>query len=194
MKEQLSDDQVKSILSILDEAIADETWTKSSFLRVIGKNLTEIREKLVNHINNNEHTQKIDLKLSQQLIKRQNMQEVFITLYSNEGNYVQSWERIIANLPKQMISRPIYANEIDARSLIKSKENKYNEAYVAIYIDANDILTMPDDKIPKDRFGKSLMNLKDQSVKVENISRFVHQSGVYNYNKNRLIKVDFEST
>lgn len=39
-----------------------------------------------------------------------------------------------------MISRPIYAEEEQVKALLKTKENKQNEAYVAIYINSTDII------------------------------------------------------
>ena len=107
---------------------------------------------------------------------------------SKSGAYrPEKWERIVNNLPKQIISRPIYADEENANQLIRSKENKLNEAYVAIYINQSDIIPMGD-KTPTDRLGKPLLTLKDKSLSLNNINRFVHVSGVYQYLAGKLIK------
>ena len=117
-----------------------------------------------------------------------NQQEVYVSLYTTGGSVLQTWERVIANLPRQIISRPVYANEEDLQRVIKSKENPVNEAFVAIYINQSDILSVAADKIPLDRFGKPLMMLKDKAINLLNISRFVHSSGVYTLQKGRLVK------
>jgi intracellular multiplication protein IcmQ len=101
---------------------------------------------------------------------------------------MQSWERILMNLPKQMISRPIYADEMDLQSLIRTKENKTNEAYVCMHVNQSDILPLPKDKVPIDKLGKSLLTLKDKSLRLDSIRYFVHQSGSYQYSRGRLIK------
>lgn len=62
------------------------------------------------------------------------------------------------------------------------------KAYVAIYISQSDILHLSADKAPVDKLGKPLLTLKDKSISLENISRFVHVSGVYRYSNGRLIK------
>lgn len=192
MKDELTEQQTQAILKALDEAIETGPWEESNFLRVIGKNLRSIRNDFANRIGSDVKEQQEKLKteshLANRVALRTGQQEVFIGLYSTEGNNLQAWERILANLPRQMISRPIYPNEEDVKYLIKSKENKINEAYVAVYINQNDILEMPPDKIPKDRFGKPLLSLKDRSLSLDNINRFVHLSGVYRYIKGRLVK------
>ena len=87
-----------------------------------------------------------------------------------------------------MISRPIYADEEDIKALIRTKENKINEAYVSMYISQSDILPLPADKIPVDKLGKPLITLKDKSLSLDNINRFVHESGSYQYSQGRLVK------
>ena len=189
MKDNLTETQTDNILKALDDALAKGPWDESSFLRVIGKNLREIRDNLAKQMaqsnadllsGNSKNTNRASLKNGHR--------EVFIAVYSSDGNHLQSWERIIANLQRQMISRPIYADEENVKYLIKSKENKMNEAYVAISINEADILTLSADKTPMDKFGKPLMSLKDRSLILENINRFVHVTGTYNYLKGRLVK------
>lgn len=186
MKDDLTETQVNAVLQALDDALAQGPWDESNFLRVIGKNIKEIRDNLASQLEKDSgaEAEKINRE-----IKRNNQQEVFIALYSSEGNHLQSWERIISNLPRQMISRPIYATEYDVQYLIKSKENKVNEGYVAIFINQDDILLMSPDKTPVDKFGKKLMSLKDRSLNLENVSRFVHLSGTYNFSKGHLTKI-----
>jgi intracellular multiplication protein IcmQ len=186
MKDELTDSQANAVLKALDDALDNGPWEESNFLRVIGKNLREIRDNLTAHMNKNAVRNAEQIQAMKEL--RAGQKEVFIALYSSEGNQVQSWERIIANLQRQMISRPIYAQEGDVLFLIKSKENKLNEAYVAIVVDEEDILTLSPDKTPRDKFGKPLLSLKDRSLNLDNISRFVHLSGTYQYTKGRLIK------
>lgn len=188
MKDELSESQTTAILKALDDTIANGPWNESNFLRVIGKNLQEIRDDLAKQIANSAENH-LSTRQNQPVMKS-GQQEVFISIYSAEGNLLQSWERIIANLPRQMISRPIYSEEENVTTLIKSKENKLNEAYVAIYVDQSDILMLNPDKIPLDRLGKPLLTIKDRSLNLDNLTRFVHLSGVYKYVKGKLVKID----
>ncbi|MGQ3888111.1 Dot/Icm secretion system protein IcmQ [Legionella sp. CNM-1927-20] len=188
-KNHLTDDQVKAILKILDDAISQGPWEATNLLKVIGKTLENFRSELLEEVSRIEETKK------QNILGRApspNQQEVFISLYTTDGSNIQAWERIILNLPRQMISRPIYANEEDVKNLIKSKENKLNEGYIAIFVDKNSILNLPPDKMPRDRFGKQLLTLRDRSLDLNNIDYFVHLSGTYRYQRGRLIMANLE--
>ncbi|WP_028388111.1 Dot/Icm secretion system protein IcmQ [Legionella fairfieldensis] len=188
MKEELTEQQTREILNAFDEALKNGPWEESNFLRVIGKSLREIRDNFASHLNGDEEIVKGDSSSVNPLAQRSDHRAIYVSLYSSEGNNLQAWERILANLPRQMISRPVYENEVSVQHLIKSKENKVNEAYVVIYINHADILPVPPDKILTDKFGNPLMNLKDRSLRLENIVQFVHLSGTYRYVKGRLIK------
>lgn len=189
MKNELTRKQTDEILQTLDKAIKTGPWTESNFLRVIGKKLTEIRDNFAGLLSSHkELTNPVGETSEEEAARRTGQQEIFIALYSSEGSNLQSWERILANLPRQMIARPIYADEESASSLIRTKENKVNEAYVVVYIDKADIMAVQSDKIPLDKCGNPLLNLKDRSLNLNNITRFVHLSGTYTYTKGRLIK------
>lgn len=188
-KDILSDEQNENILKAFDEAINNGPWDKSNFLQAIGKSLKEIRDNFAKNMNVRSKVQmKQDAYLANRLALRSGQQEVYISLYTSEGDNLNSWEKILSNLPRQMISRPIYANEEMVKDLIKMKVNKQNEAYVVFYINKTDIIDIPADRVLLDKLGNPLLTLKDKTLDLENVSRFVHVSGVYQFNKGRLIK------
>lgn len=190
MKDELSEEQSKAILKALEDAINEGPWEESNFLRVIGKNLREVRDKFASKVNIPDQDQdKIAAHLANRIALRSGQREIFIALYSSTGSNIQSWTHILANLPRQIISRPIYANEQDVKEIIRTKVNPNNEAYVAIYISKDDILPTLPDKTPKDKLGKPLLTLKDNAIKIENINRFVHVTGTYKYSGGRLVKI-----
>ncbi len=190
MKEQLTDEQNAKILKALNKAIEEGPWDKSNFLRMIGKNLISIRDNFLARLGaKTDHEIRAESHLANKMALRTNQQEIFISLYSFDGTNIQSWEKIVANLPKQTTSRPIYVHEENLKDVLKLKDNKNNEAYVAIYIDKHDILALAPDKVPKDKLGTPLLSLKDRSINTENISRFVHVTGTYQFLKGRLIKM-----
>lgn len=188
MKDQLSEKQVAAVLKALDKAIDQGPWDESSFLGLIGKNLRQIRDGFAIQAASGQGKSKITPHLANRIALRSGQQEVFISLYTADGTNINSWERIIANLPGQMISRPIYADEEDVKAVIRTKENKNNEGYVAIYLGQSDILPLAADKTPIDKLGKPLLTLKAKSIRLENINRFVHATGTYRYTQGRLVK------
>lgn len=189
MKDLLTAEQTAVILKALEDAIAQGPWDESNFLKMIGKGLLEIQEKFLGELQGpGIKTLKETTHQANQMAIRHGRREVFIGLYASEGSNIQAWERIVFNLPNQVTSRPIYANELDVQALIKTKANKENEAYVSIFIQETDILMVTPDKILVDRLGKPLLLLKNKSLNLDHIGRFVHASGTYHFAHGRLVK------
>lgn len=190
MKNKLTEQQLNDILKAFDDTLQQGPWEESNFLRVIGKNLKEIRESFLQQHPTPMVAENPNLTPAQavHIANAKNQQEVYIALYSSEGNNFQTWERILANLPRQMISRPIYSNEEHIQAITKTKENKVNEAYVAIYIDPSNILSLAADKTPTDKLGVPLLSLKNNALSLDKITRFVHQHTTYDYTNWHLIK------
>lgn len=187
--DELTKQQVDAVLKAFDNAIEQGPWDESNFLKVIGKNLRGLRDNFVSQINLSESdSSDASAYLANQIALRHGQQKVYIQLYSSDGKNLHSWEWIVANLPRQMISRPIYADEEDVKEIIKTKDNKANEAYVAIYIGQNDILQVSADKVPVDKLGKPRIFLKDGTLKLDNIDYFVHEANRYQYLQGRLSK------
>lgn len=189
MNNELTEEQIKDILQAFDESLASGPWDKSNFLRVIGKNLKEIRDKFASQAYSEDPAKlKMQATLANRVAMRAGFQEIYVSLYSTNGGNMAAWEKIIYNLPKQMISRPIYAHEEDVRAAIRHKENRINEAYVAIYVNQSSLLSLAADKLPTDKLGKPLLTLKDRAIDLHNIVRFVHLTGIYEWRDNRLVK------
>ena len=185
---KLSEQQSKETLKALDDAIEKGPWDQSNFLRVIGKNLQEIRENFAEQVEASSASKQAAAHLAHKMALRSGQQEVYIRLYSSNGIKIPSWERIIANLPKQMISRPVYESEKAVQAVIKTKANVQNEGYLAIYVNKNDILSLSEEKTPVDKLGKPLLSLKDKSIHLDNINYFVHVGNVYKYRNGSLIR------
>lgn len=191
MKNLLSPETTQEVLDALNEAISEGPWEQSNFLRAIGKNLNDMRDEISANVSGGSPAQKavMDSNIASQIALRKEQLEVFVALYTSDGKTLSSWERLIANLPRQIVSRPIYMDEDALKSFIRSKENIQNEAYVSVYINQQDVLSLGPDRTPKDKLGKSLLTLKDNAVVLDNVNRFVHVSGIYQYRQGRLVKV-----
>lgn len=189
-KNKLSEKQVHTILTSLRELLERGPWNKSAFLRVIGKKLQKTYDDFAVRAGRAEQAelhQSTQHNTKQELLETQ--QEVFIALYSSDGANIQSWEKILTNLPRQSISRAVYAKEDAIKHVFKERRNQLNEAYVVMFVTRDAILPTPMDKTPKDRFGTELLTLKDKALVLDNVIRFVHATGVYTYKKGRLIKI-----
>ena len=183
--------KAQALLDALEAALASGSWSETNFILIIGKKLRAMRDNLSEQLNLTDKDEtSTEEYISKRLAMQSKLKEVYIGLYSTEGVSLQSWERIVANLRRQMVSRPVYAKEEDVKEVIKSKEKKINEAYVSIFVSESDILTVSSDKAPVDKLGNTMLVLKDNSINLENINLFVHLTGVYRYSRGRLIKIN----
>ena len=183
--------KAKRILQSLDDALAVGPWNETKFIAMIGKKVHLLRDDLAKSIHDYEAGETGSSEyLAHRAHLTANSQLVYISLYSLEGANLQAWERIIANLQRQIVSRPIYTEEADAINIIKTKDKKINEAYLSIYVDASAILELPDDKVPKDKLGKPMIVLKDNAVNLENIECFYHISGKYRFSRGKLTSLE----
>jgi intracellular multiplication protein IcmQ len=190
MNNKLTDEQIASARAALNEALAQGPWSSSNFLTLIGKKLQQIRddfEHSVADIDPSQTGRALDLA-NECLLKRSEMTKIYVSLYATDGSNVQTWERIVTNLPKQMISRPVYANEEDIVTAIRNKANPLNEAYVSMYVNPKDILVQDSDKISMDKLGKPLLALKDKAINLDNLETLTHLTGVYDFKQGRLVK------
>jgi len=183
--------KAKDVLQALNDLIKGHPWDESNFLKVMGRELRKIRDDLTAQTNAPKPDEaNVASRLARKIALHSGQQEIFIALYSLDGSNLQTWERIVVNLRKQMISRPIYSNENDIKSWIKTKDNKINEGYLSIYVSQTDLLAIAEDKAPIDKLGKKLLVLKDNTINLDNIHHFVHESGTYRYAHGRLVKVN----
>ncbi len=188
MKTDAFEVHLKKILETLDGAIASGPWTQSNFLKSIEQDLKNLREKIVAYDDVPHHDALLhsdDVILSQQLTGEQ---DVFIGLYCSDGSNLASWEKIINNLPKHVVSRPVYEHEESMKQIIRMKENKKNEAYVGVMIKKSDIIALDVNKVPMDKLGQPLLTIKDSAIHLENIKFFVYNSVKYNFKQGKLVK------
>lgn len=183
--------KAEALLKALNEAIADGAWDETNFISIVFKRLNAMRDALESQLAQlDEEPENSTSFLARQMAMQSTLKQVFVGLYSIEGVNLQAWERIVANLRRQMVSRPVYEKEEDIQAIIKTKDKKINEAYVSIYVDPQSILTLNRDKVPVDKLGKSMLVLKDNAINLENIDYFMHLSGKYRYIRGKLIKMD----
>lgn len=181
----------KDFLDALDKAIASGSWNETNFVLIIGKKLKEMRDNLAEDIKNHEKdTEFSSDQLAKNLAMQNSLKEVFVSLYSLEGAKLTSWEQILVNLRRQMVSRPVYASEEEVIAFIKTKDKKINEAYVSIFVKEEDILQIRSDKVQVDKLGQQIIVLKDNAISLDCINFFVHLTGKYRYYRGRLLKME----
>lgn len=179
------------LIRIFDKMIAEGNWEGGLFFQVAGNKLKDFRDQLKKKINiDTGNSEPTPAEMANYIKQRSGLIEVYIALYSAEGNNLRKWEVVLSNLTRQLVNRPIYKREKDIQDIIKTKENPINDAYAIAYVSETDIIKFSaHDKPVLDRFGHELVSLKEGALKVENITKFVHLAGEYSYNKGNLTKL-----
>lgn len=178
----------RELIKILDQMIEEGKWEGSLFLQATGKKLREMREDFATQLHVKDEATDVQQTTTTSTIPKEDSAEVYMALYAANGKDIQRWEQVLNSLSRHSTSRPIYKTEEDVKDVIRAKDLSVNDAYIAINIHKVDIIPAPDDKVPQDRYGHELLVLRHGAIRAENITRFVHNSGIYTFNKGALHK------
>jgi len=178
------------LIRALDEAIAKGHWEGGLFFQAAGKKLRDLSEKLKKELNFEDEKHPSPVEMMDYVKQKSGLVEVYIAVYCAEGSSILRWEAVLGTLPKQVVGRPIYKREKDIKDIIAAKENPINDGYIIAYITEMDILKPSfREKVSLDRFGHELIRLKDNTLKLENITKLIHLSGEYAYKNGKLTRL-----
>jgi len=181
--EKLTLEEVQKVQEIMNQLLAEKDWEQASYLKILREELQKIysafnvlASQVYSQVNEEAEAQAQLLNFD-----KTNYKLVYISVYSSEGGNLDSWQRILSNLPKQFITRAIYENEYDAQDAIKLAPVFSNAAYVAIWVDKSHILS-PEDFPPQfDKLGHQLINLRDRAVQLNKIEFFWNNLSKYRW-------------
>lgn len=183
----------RQLMQALEDTIDDGPWDKTLLLQTIGNKLKALRDKYKYNLDFGTEGDVVSEPghLAERVAERAGQVEVYIALYNAKGNDMAKWSKCLQGLSANIITRPIYGNELDAKSRLRTKLHDPNEAYAVIYLDKVDILE-PADKadVLRDRTGHELLSVREGSIDPKKITRFVHNSGQYLYKDGKLVKQD----
>ncbi len=104
----------------------------------------------------------------------------YVYLYNAQGAVLRSWLTLLTPrvFYEYSVNRPIYNEKNSIESLIRSKPNKQQHAYLTVKINQNDILSLPE-SAPKDALGSALGKIREGSLRFENLVAFTHNGQDY---------------
>ncbi len=180
----------RKLLQAIDDAIAQGHWQDGLFFEVSGKNIRELRDKLARELDLGDA---IELETTGAVSGRAAEKDevlVYVGLHLAAGQHLTQWQTALSAIGQHSVGRPIYRNEKDVKAYLDAKPDKNRDTYVAVYIHENDILKSRNGGwYAEDRLGHELLLVKDNTIKPENIYKFVHGSGEYIFKNNELVKI-----
>ncbi len=182
-------DLAQQLIKALDKAIKSGPWQEGVFLQAIGKKLHDMRERFANELAIDEQAFEAKaLATAASQIIPSGFIEVYVALYIAEGMNINKWAAAIDALGRHTVSRPVYQSEQDIRSAIHAKAFKQNDAYVTVWVAQSDIMPPLDNNAPLDRYGHTLLVLREGAIKSQNIKYFFHITGEYKLENGALVK------
>lgn len=179
----------RQLIEILDEIIDAGPWDAGPLFKVAAKRLTTLRDRFKKELVLTDEEAHVPAEGLKKQYQPEDLLEVFVALYCAGGTQVRRWEDVLSALSSHNLSRPIYQREADIKSVLRSKPQRQNDAYARVLVRKQDLIAPMNGKEFKDRSGYPLLLLKLGAIHPNNILRFVHVSGEYNYKDNRLYRV-----
>lgn len=104
----------------------------------------------------------------------------YVYLYNAQGALLRSWLTLLTPrvFYEYSINRPIYHERSFIESLIRTKSNKQQHAYLAVKINQHDIISLVE-SAPKDTLGNPLVKIREGSLRFENLVTFTHNDQDY---------------
>jgi len=160
----------EEVVQHIDRCLHDANWEVSLFFKGLAGQFRDLQTKLQQGLDQvkNHGTEKLSLDLTPP-----NMRKVFVLLYLTDGNNLKKWVSLLSNLSTISIGRPVYQNEQQIQSLIRSKPDARFDAYVAVYVNEKEVIEPLGKIIPKDKLGNELLTLREGAIKPQYIIEFV---------------------
>ncbi|HSW69337.1 MAG TPA: type IVB secretion system protein IcmQ [Gammaproteobacteria bacterium] len=123
------------------------------------------------------------LKTQEPVEKQEDVKDktlAYVYLYNAQGALLRSWLTLLTPrvFYEYSINRPIYHERSFIESLIRTKANKQQHAYLTVKINQNDIISLAE-SAPKDTVGNPLVKIREGSLRFENLVMFTHNGQDY---------------
>lgn len=112
---------------------------------------------------------------------------VYVYLYNAQGVQFKTWQNLMN--PKVFyeysVNRPVYEKKDYIESLLRSKTNKVQHAYLTIAVNKDKILASTSET--KDAVGNPVIKVKEGSLRYENVVSFSHNGQDYVLNEDGML-------
>lgn len=108
---------------------------------------------------------------------------IYIYLFNVHGMNVRSWINMLSQkqFNEYVFNRPIYTDKKSIETLIRSKANKVQHAYLTLALKNEHLIKS--DNAPLDSLGNSLAKVKEGSLRFENFISLTHNDITYRLNE-----------
>lgn len=106
---------------------------------------------------------------------------VYVYLYNAQGLQFRTWQNLVN--PKVFyeysVNRPIYAEKSYIETLLRTKTNKAQHAYLTIAVKPEFVFKAPEESAPRDIAGNPVIKVKEGSLHINKVISFMHLEQEY---------------
>ncbi len=110
---------------------------------------------------------------------------IYVYLYNAQGLQFRTWQNLVT--PKVFyeysVNRPIYSEKNHIESLLRTKTNKAQHAYLTVAVQQSAIIKSLDENSAKDIAGNPVIKVKEGSLRFEKLVAFTHLDHEYILNE-----------
>jgi intracellular multiplication protein IcmQ len=172
-------EQREKLINIIREAVAGDNALREKFqvgdkFRFVRDRLQALLDQLEQHA---ETKQAEEIKRGVTLVEDEIL--IYVYLYNAQGVTLQTWVNMLT--PKLFyeysVNRPIYLDKNHIESLIRSKSNKMQHAFLTVAIKQKDVIQ--NDRLPQDVLGHVIVKVREGSLKFERFIVLTHNENDY---------------
>lgn len=188
-QKQLHLNYCQEMLASIEHIETAGDWQESLYLRNLVKPYVKLKASLIEVINT--LTAQLNQSTSpEQYELAEGQRWIYISLFQNQGHSLAQWTLQLKSIDRYLQGRPIYAEEAEVISFVRSHRSTINHAYVVAWIN-EDQLDQDPYAVPRyDRCGHTLLTLKGGAVKPAHIVTFVHMNQFYHFQDGQLIPME----
>jgi hypothetical protein len=172
-------EQEKKLIELLRDVVARDKELREKFgigdkFRFVRDRLDALLLQLETHVESVKVEEKklISVKTDDEIL-------AFVYLYNSQGATLLTWINMLT--PKLFyeysVNRPIYLDKYHIDSLIKSKANRVQHAFLTIAIKQHDLIV--NENAPKDAMGNPVAKVREGSLKFERLIAMTHNDQEY---------------
>jgi intracellular multiplication protein IcmQ len=190
--DKLYQEYLSKFYILFKQMLANENWQSTPLLKLYHSKLAKLAEEYAASAHILENNAPVEVSKPEEdrhaIFQAKNMQLVYIYLYTSDGKSLDAWGRLVYNLPRNYISRPIYEDEYDVQSAALITPILSNAGYAAVWVDKDAIIRLTEEgEEIKDKLGRPLLTLKDKAVNMQNMEFFWNNFMLYDW-KNGALK------
>lgn len=176
-------DQEVKVLELIREAVKHDEELRKQYN--VGDKFRFVRDRLHSLLESLESSVQSTQKIKQESNREAGADEItaYVYLYNAHGVNLRSWLNMLT--PKVFfeysVNRPVYAEKNYIESLLRSKTNKLQHAYLTIAIKPEDVVKTSSEL--KDSAGNPLIKVKEGSLRFEKLLMFTHAEHNYTLNE-----------